>query len=55
MNIRAQVQRLLVEGVPIKRQEVGGGAICLNFKFYSQNTFNIRLKHLTISSYKTLY
>lgn len=27
MNIRAQVQRLLVEGVPIKRQEVGGGAI----------------------------
>lgn len=27
MNIRAQVQRLLIEGDPIKRQEVGGGAI----------------------------
>lgn len=35
MNIQAQVQRLLVEGVPIKRQEVGGGAIlCLIISFY---------------------
>ncbi len=34
MNIRAQVQRLLVEGVHIKRQEVGGGAIlCLTLSF----------------------
>lgn len=40
MNIRAQVQRLLVEGVHIKRQEVGGGAIlCLIIKFYTTLTF----------------
>lgn len=48
MNIRAQVQRLLVEGVPIKRQEVGGGAIlCFNHKIISFT------RHLTFLLKKT--